>query len=65
MPDTLCTIERQILAALDEQGGAQTGHVARRVDEQRYARGARQFSGAVRAWLERLQRDGLVGFLDD
>ena len=65
MTELLCEIERKILEVLPVGAGIETGQVARRVDEYRYARAGRQFSKLIRPWLVKLKAEGFVELLDD
>lgn len=56
--------DKQILAALDTQGGFTTGQVAKKVLP-RFGHNARTHSGAVRSCLEALERQGVVARLDE
>lgn len=55
--------EREILSRLTEEGGFTTGRVAKHVSYCKFNKRAR--SAAVREWLLRLEREGLVAKLDD
>ena len=60
----LTSTDYAILAALDDIGGAQTGEVSARARIS-YGGNQRQRSGAVRSWLVRLKKEGLVELADD
>lgn len=60
----LTLIDKNILAALDMRGGFTTGQVAKKIHPQ-FGHNARTHSGAVRSWLIRLEKERLVGRLDD
>lgn len=55
--------ERRILEFLSEDGGFTTGRVAENFTG--YGDNKRQRSGAVRSWLNILQKRGLVAPMDD
>lgn len=54
-----------LLAVLDETAGFTTGQISRHGKFGYCSDNNRQRSGAVRAWLIGLRRQGLVDFLDD
>lgn len=62
--DTLTDYDKKILAVLNTEGGFTTVDVATKITP-RFGSNNRQHSAAVRSWLCRLERNGLVRKLDD
>lgn len=57
--DRLTDYDKKILAVLDTEGGFTTARVVARITP-RFGSNNRQHAAAVRSWLCRLERNGLV-----